>query len=124
MPHGSSRPSHGAEVLLDDKDTALDVVNDLTWLEPCGIGNESPKVGLANAKVIRSQEVRGGHLQVQLSLPSGSVLYGFGPRMGFRARELKSGMHVLATGTLRRDNFRGNGAIAFGVAALEPVVQK
>ena len=121
MPNGACLPDTSAEVLLDAQDSALDVVNDLTWLEPCGIGNEMPRLGLADAKIVRSQEVRGGHLQVQLSLPSGSLLYGFGPRMGSRARELRSGMRVHATGTLRRDNFRGGGAIAFGVSSLEVI---
>ena len=113
-------PSTDAEVLLHERDAALDVVHDLTWLEPCGMGNDAPRFGLADARVLRSQEVRGGHLQAQLSLPSGSVLYGFGPRMGALARQLRAGMQVHATGTLRRDTFRGGDAIAFGIASLEP----
>lgn len=120
MPRGGCPPRTAAEVLLDDGDAALAVVNDLTWLEPCGVGNDAPRFGLAGARVLRSQEVRGGHLQVQLALPSGSVLYGFGPRMGAMARQLRAGARVHATGTLRRDNFRGGDAVAFGVASLEP----
>jgi single-stranded-DNA-specific exonuclease len=119
MPSGASLPTYGAEVLLDAGDKVVDVVNDLTWLEPCGVSNEMPRLGLQGAQVVRSQEVRGGHLQVQLSLPSGSVLYGFGPRMGPLARQLRAGMRVQATGTLRRDGFRGGDAVAFGLSMLE-----
>jgi single-stranded-DNA-specific exonuclease len=118
MPGGASMPNVEAEVLLDEGDSAIDVVNDLTWLEPCGVGNEMPRIGLSRAQVVRSQEVRGGHLQVQLALGSGSVLYGFGPRMGQLARVLRSGMRVDATGTLRRDGFRGGEAVGFGLSSL------
>jgi len=119
VPPGGVRPQVGAEVLIDQEDDALRVVEDLTWLEPCGVGNDNPRVGLERATILRSQEVRGGHLQVRLSLPSGGVLHGFGPRMGPMARELRAGAAVRATGTLRRDGFRGGDAIAFGIAHLE-----
>lgn len=119
MPNGAEHPSTEAEILLEPSDRPVDVVNDLTWLEPCGVGNDIPRLGLSGVRVVRSQEVRGGHLQVQLLLGAGSLLYGFGPRMGDRARELKAGMRVDATGTLRRDGFRGGDAVGFGLSSLE-----
>ncbi len=118
MHQGAMIPAVGAEVLLDDDDKATDVVNDLQWLEPCGASNEIPKIAVRGIQVVRSQEVRGGHLQVQLARPSGEVLYGFGPRMGDWARKLRAGMPVCATGTLRRDGFRGGDAVALGLLSL------
>ena len=119
MPNGAARTSHSAEVVLDATDRAIDVLSDFYWLEPCGISNEMPLVAVPDARVLRSQEVRGGHLQVQLSLLSGSVLFGFGPRMGSLARQLRSGMRVNVTGTLRRDGFRGGEAVGIGLSSLE-----
>jgi single-stranded-DNA-specific exonuclease len=118
MPRGRSVSMPQAEVLFDPNDSPIDVVKDLTWLEPCGIGNEVPRIGLSQVRVLRSQEVRGGHLQVQIELVSGAVLYGFGPRMGSLARTLRAGMRVDAIGTMRRDTFRGGDAVGFGLSSL------
>jgi len=119
MPSGVVRALCEADVLLDPEDRAIDVVNDLAWLQPCGISNELPVIEVAGTQVVRSMEVRGGHLQVQLALASGSVLYGFGPKMGSLARQLRAGMKVRAAGTLRHDSFRGGDAVGFGLSTLE-----
>ena len=108
-----------ANVRLDPADDPVRVADDLLWLEPCGVGNEVPLVGLEGARVVQSREVRGGHLQVHVQTPAGVVLYGFGPRMGHWARRLKASSRIDVIGSLRRDTFRGGDAVALNIAAIE-----
>jgi len=108
-----------ADVRLEERETPSAVVRDLAWLEPCGQGNEAPSIGVVDATVERVQCVRGGHLQVDLTVGSVSTLYGFGRSMGVRAAELRTGMRVNAVGTMRRDSFRGNGAIGLFLKGIE-----
>ncbi|MCL2822541.1 MAG: hypothetical protein FWD57_00985, partial [Polyangiaceae bacterium] len=119
LPEGSGEIRSVAEVYLNESDRVLDVVDDLSWLEPCGVSNEHPVIGVRDARVVRSQEVRGGHLQVQLSLGSGTLLFGFGSRMGSMARQLRAGMRVQAAGTLRRDGYRGGDAVGLWLSTLD-----
>lgn len=109
-----------AEALLDTADDPYAVVRDMDLLEPCGMGNPLPRVGLRGARVARAQAVRGGHLQLQLALERGHVLYGFGQGLGHRAAEFPLGARVDAIGYLRRDSFRGGSSVAFRIEAVGP----
>lgn len=108
-----------AEVLFDSQDSALKVVDDLMWLEPCGIGNDAPLIGIQGATVVQSREVRGGHLQLQLQIQGGTILYGFGPKLGHWARSLKASDVVDAVGSMRRDTYRGGDAVGFNIVSLK-----
>ena len=112
------RDAAAADVRLDPADSPAAVVRDLVWLEPCGQGNEAPCFGVEAATVTRARSVRGGHLQVELAV-GGATLYGFGRSMGRLANELRVGARVSATGTIRRDTFRGNGAVGLYLRAIE-----
>lgn len=117
---GAARPDDhaAADVLLEGADDPYDVVRDLDLLEPCGMGNPLPRLGVSSARVGRSQAVRGGHLQLQIVLDRGHVLYGFGHAMGHLAQRFPLGARVDAVGMLRRDGYRGGRAVAFRIEAL------
>ncbi len=84
------------------------VVGDLLRLEPCGAANPTPQIAV-EADVAASREVKGGHLKLELSLPGGRRMGAFGVRMGDRAETLAG--QVLVLGRLRRDTYRGGGAV-------------
>ncbi len=109
-----------AEVMLEPSDVPWDVVRNLDLLEPCGMGNPLPRVGVAGARVVRAQSVRGGHLQLQLALDRGHILYGFAQSMGHRVAEFPPGARVDAVGVLRRDSYRGGTSVAIRIEAVGP----
>ena len=119
-PAPVSEVDDAADVLMDPRDAPYDVVRNFDLLEPCGMGNPQPRVGLSRARVARVQPVRGGHLQVQLALDGGHTLYGFGQMMGARAGEFPMGSRVDAVGGLRRDSYRGGDAVGFRVESIQP----
>jgi single-stranded-DNA-specific exonuclease len=84
------------------------VLADLMRLEPCGPTNPAPQLAV-EGDVVSAREVRGGHLKLELDLPSGYRMAGFGVEMGARANELKG--RVLVLGRLRADRFRGGNAV-------------
>jgi single-stranded-DNA-specific exonuclease len=88
------------------------VLEDLARLEPCGAQNPQPRF-LLDAEVLGARAVRGGHLKLDLGLPGGLRLSGFGSGLGHRAGSL--GRHVAVTGTLRWDRWRGGRAVEIAV---------
>lgn len=99
-------------VRLCPEDDPRAVVSDLLRLEPCGAGNPAPQIAV-EAGVVSSREVKGGHLKLELSLPGGRRMGGFGVRMGDRAGNLAG--QVLVVGRLRPDTWRGGGAVEIRV---------
>jgi single-stranded-DNA-specific exonuclease len=95
-------------VRLAAEDDLGRVVVDLERLEPCGMGNPAPMM-VVEARVVEAREVRGGHLKLDLSLPSGRRVGGFGISMGKLATGLSGAVTVV--GELRRDTYRGGGAV-------------
>jgi single-stranded-DNA-specific exonuclease len=110
----------GAEVLLDQRDDPWKVVQDLALLEPCGLGNPVPRIGIAAATVGRAQAVRGGHLQLQVTLAHGQTIYGFAQGLGHLSARLAPGMPLDLIGVLRRDTFRGGTSVAMRIDAVAP----
>jgi single-stranded-DNA-specific exonuclease len=84
------------------------VLQDLYLLEPCGAGNESPRLAL-DATVLSARQVQGGHLKLELELDGGTRLGAFGIAMGERASSLTGKIAVV--GKLRPDRYRGGNAI-------------
>ncbi|HXK18503.1 MAG TPA: single-stranded-DNA-specific exonuclease RecJ, partial [Polyangiaceae bacterium] len=84
------------------------VLADLAELEPCGESNPAPALALVG-RVVSAREVTGGHLKLELQLPSGDRLSAFGIAMGARAGELSGSIAV--SGKLRPDHYRGGNAI-------------
>jgi single-stranded-DNA-specific exonuclease len=109
-------PAPATEVFpLDPSDDLGQVMLDLERLEPCGKGNPAPRLAV-DAEVRSAREVRGGHLKLDLALPSGQRLGGFGLSLGAEAVTLSG--RVTLTGTLRRDTWRGGDAVELRVAQI------
>jgi single-stranded-DNA-specific exonuclease len=99
----------GAELFrLSPEDSLAGVLRDLERLEPCGQGNPAPKI-VVDGRVISARQVRGGHLKVELGLPSGVRLSVFGAGLGDCVEQARAAVAV--AGTLRRDRWRGGDAV-------------
>jgi len=97
---------------LAPADEPARVLADLFRLEPCGPTNPAPQLAVEGS-VVSAREVRGGHLKLELDLPGGHRMAGFGVEMGARAAELKG--TVVVFGRLRADRFRGGNAVEIRV---------
>jgi len=95
-------------VPLATGDALPKVLADLAELEPCGESNPAPALALVG-RVVSAREVTGGHLKLELQLPSGDRLSAFGIAMGARAASLSGSVAV--SGKLRPDRYRGGNAI-------------
>jgi single-stranded-DNA-specific exonuclease len=102
-------------VTLCPEDEPARIVTDLEQLEPCGQGNPAPLLGV-RARVDAARSVRGGHLKLQLALPSGRALPAFAFDQGDRAESLRG--EVSLVGSLRRDTWRGGGAVEIRVERI------
>lgn len=106
---------HADTVWLHASDAPARVLADVARLEPCGQGNPAPRVAV-RAELVAAREVKGGHLKLELELPSSQRMSGFGVSMGARAAELRG--RVIVLGRLRRDTWRGGDAVEMRVEEL------
>jgi single-stranded-DNA-specific exonuclease len=102
-------------IRLSPGDSLARVLGDFALLEPCGEGNPCPELELEGT-VLRAREVRGGHLKLELELPSRERVSAFGAGMG--GRVLEAGSSVTLAGRLVRDHFRGGDAAEIRIARL------
>ncbi|MFO0660357.1 MAG: single-stranded-DNA-specific exonuclease RecJ [Polyangiaceae bacterium] len=102
-------------VRLDESDSAEGVFRDFASLEPCGEANRAPMLHVVDARVIAVRDLK-GHLRLELEV-NGSPLAAFGPNLGKLASTIKGRVHV--AGALRRDTYRGGGALEMRVDAVE-----
>ncbi|MCA9642816.1 MAG: single-stranded-DNA-specific exonuclease RecJ, partial [Myxococcales bacterium] len=107
-PRGEVRQDPAQVVRLDPSDDPFQVVRDFERLEPCGEANPAPKLRI-EAKLVSAREVTGGHLKLELQLPSGRRIGAFGVEQGAQATQL--GEQVVAVGRLKRDTYRGGEAV-------------
>lgn len=91
------------------------VVSDLERLEPFGERNPTPRFRI-EGEVLSARAVRGGHLKLELRLPDGGRLTGFGPDLAAQAPPLQRSVAV--EGSLRRDRWRGGEAVEVGIDKL------
>lgn len=91
------------------------VLRDLYRLEPCGERNPSPALAI-EGELRSAREVRGGHLKLELELPGGMRLGGFGANLGNQAGRLQGWVRVV--GTLRPDRWRGGDAVEIMVRGV------
>ena len=109
QPAPESAPSDDGELAwLAAGDQPARVVQDLYLLEPCGTGNESPRLAF-EATVLSARQVQGGHLKLELELDGGARIGAFGIAMGERASSLSG--KIAVAGKLRPDRYRGGSAI-------------
>jgi single-stranded-DNA-specific exonuclease len=102
-------------VLAADDDPAR-VFHDLERFEPCGQANPSPVIALEGVRVLSTRRMKDVHLSMELSVGKGS-LRAFGWNLAAGAPEAGAYVHVV--GRLRRDDFRGNGAVEVRIEAVE-----
>ena len=116
---GAPSTSQGAVAPPDELSDAVRLVpggrsvrvssTDIERLEPCGQGNPAPRL-IVEGKVAEAREVRGGHLKLDFIAAGGKRMSCFGITMGSLAGGL-SGNPVTVLGELRRDTYRGGGAV-------------
>jgi single-stranded-DNA-specific exonuclease len=109
-----------AEALLDEDDDPARVQKDLERLEPCGQMNPAALLGVASTRVVEAREVRGGHLKLTLAVGR-ATLSCFGFEMGTSVASLPRGAHANVVGRLRRDTYRGGGAVEMRVESVESI---
>lgn len=105
----------GEAVWLASSDNPSEVFKDFSLLEPCGQTNPAPRL-LVEANVVSAREVTGGHLKLELELPSRDRLSCFGIALGGRANALRG--RVIVEGRLRPDRFHGGSAVELFVEQL------
>lgn len=116
-PRTDATDLDGVSFFSPDEDPCR-VLDDLTRLEPCGEGNPSPEL-VVRGKVLMARAVSGGHLKLELELGGrGHRISGFGVAMGHMAEGLPT--EVVVSGALRRDTYRGGGAVELKIARFWP----
>lgn len=110
----ATRTSNGLRV--DPTDEVHLILQDLYLLEPCGHGNAAPELEF-ECEIVSVREVKGGHLKLNLALPSGRQLGGFAPMMAAEG-EVRTG-RALVCGRLRPDTYRGGEAVELLVTRVE-----
>jgi len=112
--------SGAGEVLeLLPEDDLRQVLSDVLRLEPCGEANPRPEFSL-HARLISARAVKGGHLKLELEVPSGRRVGAFAPNQAELAESL--GDRVRVIGELRPDRWRGGDAVEVSVRSVESLV--
>jgi single-stranded-DNA-specific exonuclease len=104
----NSAPAALPALRLSDDDDPARVVADIDKLEPCGEANPAPRFYVCG-RVAEAKSVKGGHLKLELDLDGGRRISCFGAGLGQSSDSLGSTVALL--GELRRDTWRGNGAV-------------
>jgi single-stranded-DNA-specific exonuclease len=104
---GSPAPMRG-DSILETGDRPTEVYRDLARFEPCGQANPAPRIVLSRAVVKEKRVVGKGHLQLELQTTTGP-LRGFGLDLAANGPPVGKAIDVL--GKLRRDDYRGGGAV-------------
>lgn len=112
-----SRVAQRHDAALDPRDAAWDVIVDLERLEPCGEGNRAPLLAIERATVASARVMKGEHLRLGLSW-EGRSLEAFG--YGLAAQAPRAGAMIDVIGQLRRDTYRGRGAVEVRISSLRP----
>lgn len=102
---------------LDPRDDPWAVVVDLERLEPCGERNRAPQLLVPGAEVLSAREMKGEHLRLVLS-HEGRTLDAFGYGLAKEAPRPRSRIDLV--GQLRRDDYRGRGAVEIRISSIRP----
>ncbi|MDG2241978.1 MAG: single-stranded-DNA-specific exonuclease RecJ [Rhodospirillaceae bacterium] len=108
---GGVQPSYVVDAVVTPEGATLDLVQSLSRLEPFGAENDEPKIGVANAMVVKSAVVGSGHIRCIVTGSSGSRL----KAIAFNSADSELGYALLNTqgrpihlaGCLREDNWQG-----------------
>ena len=99
-----------------DGDDPARVFRDLERFEPCGQANRAPLLELTRARVVGTRVMKERHLAVDIQLGRGQIrAFGY----DLAAKNPAPGSHVRIVGRLRRDDYRGNGAVEMRMETLD-----
>ena len=93
------------------------VFRDLERFEPCGQGNPAPLLEVVRARVASARVMKEKHLAVEIEIGKGT-LRAFGYELA--PQSPPAGSYVRVVGRLRRDDYRGGGAVELRMETLEP----
>jgi single-stranded-DNA-specific exonuclease len=102
---------------LDPRDEPWSVIVDLERLEPCGEGNRAPQLIVPGAEVLSAREMKGEHLRLTIAW-EGRTLDAFGYGLAKDAPRVRSRIDLI--GSLKRDDYRGRGAVELRINSLRP----
>jgi single-stranded-DNA-specific exonuclease len=105
------------DAALDPRDDPWAVVVDLERMEPCGKGNRAPQLIVADAEVLSAREMKGEHLRLVVA-HEGRTLDAFGYGLAKQTPRPRSRIDLI--GQLRRDDYRGRGAVELRISSLKP----
>jgi single-stranded-DNA-specific exonuclease len=105
------------DAALATGDDPARVFRDLERFEPCGHANPAPILEMTRARVLGSRIMKERHLAVELELGR-SALRAFGYDLASRVPP--TGSFVRVVGRLRRDDYRGGGAVEMRMETLDP----
>jgi single-stranded-DNA-specific exonuclease len=103
------------DAALDARDEPWSVVVDMERLEPCGQGNRAPQLLVPDVEVLSAREMKGEHLRLVVS-HQGRSLDAFG--YGLAASSPTPRTRIDLIGQLRRDDYRGRGAVELRISAV------
>ncbi|HEY2516579.1 MAG TPA: single-stranded-DNA-specific exonuclease RecJ [Polyangiaceae bacterium] len=98
-------------------DDPAKVFRDLERFEPCGQGNPAPLLEVVRARVASVRVMKEKHLAIEIEIGKGT-LRAFGYELA--SQSPPPGSHVRVVGKLRRDDYRGGGAVELRMETLEP----
>ena len=104
-----------ADATLDPLDEPGALVVDLERLEPCGEGNRAPLLRVLDAEVLSVRIMKEEHLRLVVR-HGGRLLDGFGYSLAQKAPE--RGARIDLVGRLKRDTYRGRGAVELRVTSV------
>ncbi|MGZ3475529.1 MAG: DHHA1 domain-containing protein, partial [Polyangiales bacterium] len=110
-------PRHDA--LLDARDDPWAVLVDLERLEPCGEGNRAPLLAIPDAEVLDARAMKGEHLRLVVRW-EGRTLDAFGFGLAKDTELPARGARIDLIGQLRRDDYRGRGAVELRIVEVRP----
>ena len=105
------------DAALAPADDPARVFRDLERFEPCGQANPAPLLEITRARVAGTRIMKERHLAVDLEIGRNG-LRAFGYDLAPHAPA--KGSHVRVVGRLRRDDYRGGGAVEIRMEALDP----
>lgn len=108
---GGVQASYIVDAVVTPEGATLDLVQSLSRLEPFGASNDEPKIGVANAMVVKANIVGSGHVSCIVTGSSGGRL----KAIAFNCVDSELGYALLNTqgrpihlaGSLREDNWQG-----------------
>lgn len=108
---GGSQPSYTVDAVVTPEGASLELVQSLSRLEPFGASNDEPKIGIANAMIVKADIVGSGHVRCIVTGNAGGRL----KAIAFNCVDSELGYALLNTqgrpihlaGSLREDNWQG-----------------